>query len=253
MLITNKFPTIEEGGKIQILIMKCFAEITNDDENHGTVYVSLGAYCKTAWLFKELGLKTESHPFDWMLSCPQNIMQIVEDDFQQFLNPDNYEKVFVGTREQVCGTRNIIYHPITKNTFFPNYSYDHMHHDLVGRREDLEYLKRCVERFRSLGARHNKIIFVLIQPLYRTNSTCCMDTLTLLEQILVSKFGKDKVRIVVFNIEKKNSKVESHTYRSENLQIHILKTQIIKGPENMDYFDKNGVQTFENIIKDAAN
>jgi hypothetical protein len=65
----------------------------NFTNNKNTAYVSLGNYCLTSMLFKENKLKNESYPFDWMVSCIDDIISIFEDDFNQFKNKNNYEIV----------------------------------------------------------------------------------------------------------------------------------------------------------------
>ena len=55
----------------------------NDEYNNkkkDKIYVSLGNYCLTSMLLKENNLKFESHPFDWMISCIENIIHIFENN-----------------------------------------------------------------------------------------------------------------------------------------------------------------------------
>jgi hypothetical protein len=49
-----------------------------------TVYISLGNYCLTSMLFKENNIKLESYPFDWMISCIENITDVFNDNLQIF-------------------------------------------------------------------------------------------------------------------------------------------------------------------------
>jgi len=112
-----------------------FTEELNNDINH-TAVVSLGNYCLTASILKDAKIKIVSHPFDWMVSCINNITNIVNDDFKQFLNKENYINL-----PSFDGTQNTFYIEKTKQLF--NNEIDHQHHNLL-KDEDYNYLTRCV-------------------------------------------------------------------------------------------------------------
>ena len=57
-----------------------------ENEKNNTLYVSLGNYCLTSMLLKENNLKYESYPFDWMVSCIENVIDIFSDNFTNFLD-----------------------------------------------------------------------------------------------------------------------------------------------------------------------
>jgi hypothetical protein len=54
------------------------------------VYVSLGYRCSSAGILKRLGLKTESYPFDWMVSRLPIIAHCVKTGFHYLIDPQNY-------------------------------------------------------------------------------------------------------------------------------------------------------------------
>jgi hypothetical protein len=53
--------------------------------------VSLGNYCLTSMILKENNLKNNSFPFDWMVSCINNINHCISNNFTEFLNLNNYK------------------------------------------------------------------------------------------------------------------------------------------------------------------
>ena len=54
---------------------------------------SLGYRCSSAGILKSLGLKTESYPFDWLVSRLPIIEHCLQTGFKHFLEVDNYECV----------------------------------------------------------------------------------------------------------------------------------------------------------------
>ena len=58
------------------------------------MYVSLGADCGTAIILKQLGLRTCSLPFDWVVTY-EGITNIINNDFTNYLpeSVNNYEKL----------------------------------------------------------------------------------------------------------------------------------------------------------------
>ncbi|MBA42492.1 MAG: hypothetical protein CMF62_00595 [Magnetococcales bacterium] len=113
-------------------------------------FVSLGFSCHTSYHLKKYGLKKESYPFDWIFSNPEIIIDCLQNDFLEFLNKDNYESIEpYGTLTKVCKHKK--YHPIM-----------FMHHDPTNK-EDYEYFKRCVTRFRNMLKSDKKKIFIITQ------------------------------------------------------------------------------------------
>ena len=204
------------------------------------VYCSLGNYCITSQLLKEAELKFQSCPFDWMLTSLDNIIDILSDNFKEFLNKSNYISI------NGKNTRNIVYFNKIKKLFKDAVD-THSHHNLLIEVE-YKYICRCVERFNNLG-KYKKIKFIMIQPLYRNNLKCNYKKIKELSKLLVNKFGIEKVKLYIFNIHKKNNKVYTENKINENLEIYELKSNIIKGPYGMEYFDKSGIKKFNQIIK----
>lgn len=216
-------------------------EKTNNNKN--VIYVSLGNYCITSWLLKSHNLKYESHPYDWMVTCLDNVIHNLEDNFKEFLNKDNY----LHNKKISKGTKNIFYYKNAQELFgIKNLNtVDHQHHNLLDN-EKYNYLQRCVNRFNKLNE-YNIIKFIMIQPLYLTNKSINYEKINNLYELLINKFGKN-IKLFIFNILKKENKIYKEEKINNNLILFELDTNIIKGPAGMNYFDNKGVNKFINII-----
>lgn len=215
-------------------MFNCDIENNNNDEK---IYISLGNYCLTSMLLKENNLKNVSFPFDWMVSCIDNIIDIFEDNYIEFLNKNNYESF----NNQ---TKNNYYINNTKK-LFNNLDFDHQHHNLL-EINDYEYLKRCVERINNIDL-NKKIIFIMIQPLYLNNILVENNKIIKLYNILLNKYG-NKIKLIIFNITSKNNNIYKEEYLNENLVTIELDTNMIIGNYGMMYFDQNGISKFLKII-----
>lgn len=143
------------------------------------VFFSLGYRCSSASILKKLGIKFESHPFDWIVSRPPIIEHCISDRFREFFNTENYEKKQSTTNhyESIDSTpRKIVDENIFVNKYYENYGgesstyrkyyvapplttkYDTYAHQLVFNHHDITspsdraYYRRCVERWDALMA-----------------------------------------------------------------------------------------------------
>ena len=107
-------------------------------------YISIGAQCTTATLFKYLNIKKETLPFDWMISTPEFIYTIlklilvdnisIEDVVDMyFLNCNKRAVLLTKEQYQIRDDGNILVN--TKyNVIFP--------HDSLADRE--KYIRRII-------------------------------------------------------------------------------------------------------------
>jgi hypothetical protein len=207
------------------------------------VFVSLGSYCITSMILQKNKLKKLSYPFDWMVTKIDNITHVINDDFTQFLNIKNYTK----TRK---GTRNNVYYTNTHTLFTNIDSGDHQHHDLF-KKEEYNYLIRCVERFNKLLTLNKQLIFIMIQPLYISKLVIEEDAYIKLYNALHNKFG-DRMKLLIFNINKINNDIYHERKINDNLIIYELKSKIYCGEYKMMWYDKEGIDKFLKIITSDA-
>ncbi len=54
-----------------------------------TNYISLGYFCEVAQDLEKLGLRNQSSPFDWGISCFANVIDAIDKEFLGFMDYDN--------------------------------------------------------------------------------------------------------------------------------------------------------------------
>jgi|TARA_B100000700_G_C14999249_1_gene835472 hypothetical protein len=95
-------------------------------------FVSLGQNCSSAWYLKQLGLKLESYPFDWIFSSPDIVTHCINDEFAAYLN-----KSYINDEGKSAG------HSLYHSSFFN-------HRSPLKSEGDYHYYQRCCERFEAL-------------------------------------------------------------------------------------------------------
>lgn len=139
-------------------------------------FFSLGFRCSSASILKKMNLKTESYPFDWLISDLSVIRHCIETDFQEFVNPSHYEKKYTNTYEMaesrqgfVCDEHlmvNRFYQPLYLMNEENTYQYKlAMNHHNITEPKDAEYYSRCIQRFRELLQKDTPKRFLHICPL----------------------------------------------------------------------------------------
>lgn len=137
-------------------------------------FFSIGYRCSSASLLKHLGIKTQSYPFDWMVSRLSIIKHCIETEFQEFIDPKNYVSIDSSTSDYPDNTINsrvficeekvdynsyyesnfpIPRHSIPKPIEAPRDAYGYklmMNHRYLKTDEDYQYYKRCIERWNTL-------------------------------------------------------------------------------------------------------
>jgi len=129
-----------------------------------TYFFSIGHRCSSSGILKLLKLKTESYPFDWIVSNLSTVRHCMETGFVEFLNTDNYPRQETSTANildarviSICNETpeiNTFYEEVLNhshvgiqkmgNTYWKALAITH--HSMS---EDMEYFRRCVSRFRE--------------------------------------------------------------------------------------------------------
>jgi hypothetical protein len=112
--------------------------------------ISLGAHCYTAYMLKRAGLKSASYPFDWIFSSPQMVRDIIEDDFDTFMNPKYFRPV---SENQGKSCDHIYY----LERYGIKSIFNHSNPTLPS---DYAYLRRTVDRFRAQLNGSSPLVFV---------------------------------------------------------------------------------------------
>ncbi len=208
-----------------------------------TCFISLGNYCLTSMLLKENNIKNESYPFDWMVSCIENIVDVFDDDFFKLLDKNNYINTSFGTRHK-------LYYDKTYVLFKDDLKLaDHRHHHLLTNNEDYNYLLRCVNRIRNIYENYNNVVFIMIQPLYISQKNNDDNLILVLYTTLKKYYNNKNFKLLIFNIVKINNNEYKETKLNQDVYVYELKTNMVKGKYGMMYFDKDGINKFISILK----
>jgi len=109
--------------------------------------IPLGSNCYIASYLKRNNMKLVSYPFDWIFSYPVDIYDIINTDFEYFLNKEYY------THKD----ETINYNSHTK--YSPNLTMFNHHNPY--KESDNEYFKRCVARFNDVIKKKESKLFIM--------------------------------------------------------------------------------------------
>ena len=124
-----------------------------------TIYVSLGSFCLTSSILKDLNLKTQSYPFDWVFADPSTVEYCINNDFKDFLNHD-----YLIESQTTHQCNHSLFFKSKNNIFF------FQHHN-PRQIEDYMYFTRCIERFRQLNNIDTQYIMTLDFHIYEDNKS----------------------------------------------------------------------------------
>lgn len=149
--------------------------------------VSLGYRCSAAGIIKRLGRKTESYPFDWLISRLPIVQDCIETDFRNFLDQQKYVMQQTTTVHYDTYTNDeikICDETIYYNTHYAEFPLHAMHtpavlkqtrdtyayplatnHHNMTNPNDREYYARCIGRFQKLMEDESQpVLFFYIHP-----------------------------------------------------------------------------------------
>jgi hypothetical protein len=155
---------------------------------------SLGYRCSSAGILKSLGIKTESYPFDWMVSRLPIIEHCLQTGFQYLTDPTCYKTTIGAThhypindpasRQWICD-ESICYNELYEfnsyscpsvKLYLPSpitpandaYGYKCMmnHRNITQNSADKDYFDRCVQRWNNMtsSATTSKTLSLYIHP-----------------------------------------------------------------------------------------
>lgn len=153
-----------------------------------THIVSMGTHCFTSAMLARWGCRRWSGPFDWLFSSADVIAHCLEDDFQTFLNPAQYEPVPVELRA-AGPSANRVHHRYYREAFGIEHLFNH--HD-VHLPEDYAHFVRAVDRFRRLLESRSPKLFLMT----RWHQTTDVEDLERLRQILSTRTSNHHLMVV---------------------------------------------------------
>lgn len=161
--------------------------------------ISFGHRCSSASFFKLLDIKTESYPFDWLVSKLDIIKECIETKFVNFLNVDNYNEKISETFNMIDDKKihirnqksqvNMFYETDINNKQTYNYKLALIHYNL---KNDFEYYERCVNRLYELFKSDIKKYYLYIHPImgfndFQTNKDNILNEFNSFSEYIIEK------------------------------------------------------------------
>ena len=190
-----------------------------------TKVISFGYRCSSASFIQLLNLKTESYPFDWMISKLNTIIKCIETDFKDFYNIENYIYKTSETVNIIDGNKihlvnenvlvNMLYEKFPENNYTLSYQLACNHKNI---KDDLEYYKRCILRLNELLKSDIKKIYIYIHPIlgnndFNTNKNNILEDFKYFNSYILSKtsniFGIYFIMLKTCSIKKISDIIES--------------------------------------------
>ena len=190
--------------------------------------IPFGHRCSSTWFIQNLGLKTESYPFDWLVSKLDIVKDCIENKFVHFLNVNNYitqntevsnmidnEKTHI---RNVVAQVNTYYETDAQNIQLFNYKLALNHQNL---NNDYEYYQRCINRLYELFETDIQKYYLYFHPImgindFQNNKENILNDFDIFNQYIIEKtkniFGIYFI-LVRFNDDIKSIKLkETQTY-----------------------------------------
>jgi len=199
-------------------------------------YSSLGRICHASETLKRNKLKTESYPFDWILSNSKMVEDCIIDKFETFLDKKEYETIYKD--DNTIGTEHNKYCDLVFGSKF-GHNPIFNHHDLLNNEEHYNYFKRCVDRFLNLLKSDEPKTFLYF---YNYGKQELDDFIKFNEFI-----GNHTQNHILLVIKNKSNGYQSHKYtKIDNLGFLELTTNEVTNGVN--YFDNTDNQYLDNIL-----
>lgn len=138
--------------------------------------ISFGHRCSSASFIRLLNLKTESYPFDWLVSKLDVIEDCIKTKFVNFLNENNYQIEPTQTYNMIDNEKihicdevahiNNYYQNDNKNNSTYHYKLALNHHNI---QNDKEYYIRCINRLYELFLSDIKKYYIYFNPIVGIN------------------------------------------------------------------------------------
>ena len=193
-----------------------------------TKVISFGHRCSSSSFIKLLNLKTESYPFDWMISKLNTIKQCIETDFKDFSNIEHYTyknsetyNMINGKKVHICCETvfvNMLYETNPDNNQTYNYQLGFNHNNV---KNDPVYYDRCIERFKDVLNSEIKKITIYFHPIvgdidFNNNKTSILKEFNDFNVYIQTKtsniFGLYFITVVTQNVNKSEIIESTDTY-----------------------------------------
>jgi hypothetical protein len=181
--------------------------------------VSLGNFCHSAQVLKDLGYRIFSGPFDWIFSNPRALSHILSDDFKVFLDRSYYYPVPV--HERKVPEANFCEHLFYKQNFGIHHLFNH---HLPNEENDYFHYLQAVQEFRSTLKSSEPVLYLIV-----SNHRIHLDQYLELVKSLDAYGGTYRLLVIHFmqaeDIASSLGENVNTTYHDEKLLIVDLKVK----------------------------
>jgi hypothetical protein len=189
--------------------------------------IPLGSQCFSAFFLKKYNLKYTSYPFDWIFSNPYIILDMLNDNFEKFLNKNYY--VFKNENDEK-----------NKHSIYLTDLYMFNHRNPI-KDEDYLYYLRCINRFYKVLQKKEKKLFIM--TLLNNEIKNELDNIILLK----SKFDTMTTNSEFVFIFQKTA-----GYQSKDVYIHeniiIIQINTISDSDGIIFTNENDYIFYKEII-----
>jgi hypothetical protein len=189
--------------------------------------IPLGIQCFSAYFLKENNLKLTSYPFDWILSNPNIILDMLNDNFEKFLNKDYY--IYKNINDEK--NKHSLYLPDL-------YMFNHKN---PIKYENHLYFQRCIQRFYNVINKPEKKLFIM--------TILSNEIKNELDNIHKLKKKLDSIIInydIICIFQKKTGYQSKEIYTYDNLKIIQITT--ISDSDGFIFINNEDHEFYKNII-----
>lgn len=234
------------------------------------IIFSVGHRCTSASLIKELNLRFETHPFDWVVSKLNTVVHCLETEFSEFINPENYKQlqsetfnVCDGKVTYICNEKPIV------NTYYEKdcgennlgtygFNLAMTHHNICSE-ERKQYFERCISRLNKILSSEKRKFYLYVHPImgiseYNQQTTMIQTQFTAFTEYMNEK-TKNAVGLYFFVVKNEERKGEIELlFQNPSCIIHVLyaNNNLIDGGAvfSGDFYNEQHVllQTIEKYI-----
>ena len=125
-------------------------------------YISFGLSCPPALSLRELNIRKQAYPFDWIVSSPKIIYDILINGKDKYLDFSKQSNEYNDIKEMfICCDNNLLKLPSYWKSSHVNYYNQHFSHYLDLTTNELkEKMNRYLDRFLKILTSKKKIIFI---------------------------------------------------------------------------------------------
>lgn len=222
----------------------------------GTIFCSIGENCLGQGILDRKCVASCVTPFSWARSNVDYLLQIVNEDFNDFLNPkflhhrSRYGKTIATNSKYTCASG--VFEQSVANEF------EFTHHDVLSSPKDLASLQRKVTRFGELIRSDAHVVFLYhhrYQPKSKQQIGYVMDRLNIFHN-LVKKLRHGPSDVLCFTQEIINDIEDRGVSATEvgTSRLALLRTKEVWGGNNPDVFwGKVDDDLFDQIILPFSN